>query len=373
MAKKIGVLCEQFFDMQGNGTCLFGGGERWLFDFVSLIKEMGYEAQVFQFSTKPWTMRHKNMSVKGLGNISTPNANPYIDYPNGIKLFNEATAGWDGSFFLSMNLCMETPKRPTLSVSHGLMFDWDTPNQYSKPIDNLDAFKKWIRNTTETISVDTNTIKVMQVYHPQNVSKMTYVPNYVDLNKFEPSEVEEGSFKVLFARRLQSCRGYHLMMDATDRLLDKYQDIEVTFCGKGNKAETNHFESWLSVKDSRVKYTWKEMSEMPSVYKNQHCSIVPTTMAEGTSLSCIESMASGVVPVVTTVGGLTDLVLKDVNGLMIKPNSVEEIVSAVEYLYNNREHLADMRDMSIKTSKKFGKDIWEQRIANIVRRVFGEP
>jgi hypothetical protein len=51
--KKIGILCEQFFTQDGK-NCLFGGGERWFFDFVQLLKNNNYDVNCFQFSHEKW-------------------------------------------------------------------------------------------------------------------------------------------------------------------------------------------------------------------------------------------------------------------------------------------------------------------------------
>jgi glycosyltransferase involved in cell wall biosynthesis len=374
MSKKIGILAEQFFTINNPDKILMGGGERWLIDFITVLKKMGYETECYQFSKAPWQKKYRHHTIKGLGNISGIQNNWQKDFINGINRFYELTQKCDGMFLLSMNLSVYPMKKPVLTVSHGLMFDGCMPGDIQRPVDTLEAYKKWIRNASYTISVDTNSIKVMQVYDQRVSYKMEYVPNYVDLNVFKPVEkLDKSRFTVLYPRRLQWCRGYTATMECADILLEKYKDIEFVFCGRGNEMEERDFLQWKNTKDDRVKYMWYDMPDMYKAYQIADISLVPTIMAEGTSLSCLESIASGVPPIVTHVGGLTDLVLKDVNGLMIPPNNVKELTSAIEYLYNNRSEIEKLKENGLKMISAFSKERWEKDIANVVLGIYGEP
>lgn len=373
MSKKIACLCEQFLNMNGDGSSLFGGGERWWFDFVQLLKKLGYNVECYQFSHKKWTQRYKTLTIKGLGNVNSNICNTSVDYQKGIQEFHELTKDCDGVFLLSMNLAIQTPKKPTLSVSHGLMFDFKKNNP--NPIQMLDNYKRWVRNTTDFISVDTNSIHVMQVYDSEIAKRMNYVPNYVSLEDFQPSDnwLSTDKFRILYSRRLQDCRGYHLFMSAIDKLKNKYDDMEFIFCGKGNKAETDYFMNWYNRQDkNKVIYTWRDMKDMPSIYKDADISIVPTVYAEGTSLSALESLASGLPLISSYIGGLSDITQNYVNGLLIQPDNVDALVDAIEYMYNNKEHLKEMRENGLRMIKSFSKERWEKQIIEVIKKVFGE-
>jgi glycosyltransferase involved in cell wall biosynthesis len=377
LSKKIYCLGEMMYQFNLQ-TCLMGGGERWFFDFTNLLKQSGYEIEIYQFSFDEISVRYKNMRIKGLGNIRRGSPNIIEDYKAGYNKFNELanSNNADGIFYLSMNLCIDTPKLPTLSVSHGLVFDGILPGQTNFDYyRNTQMYRRWIRNADKIISVDTNSIKVMQVCDPILSEKMTYIPNYVDINKFTPDDswCNTDKFRVLSARRLQWSRGYTYMMETTEELMKKYNDIEVTFCGVGTKRENEFFMNWYNNQDkNKVKYEHVDMSGMPIVYKNAEISVVPSQMAEGTSLSCLEGLATGLPQIVTWVGGLPDLVLQGYNGILIPPKSTEALLEAIEYLYNNRDVLKQMRTNAIATSKAFSKERWEKDILKVVKEVYGD-
>lgn len=285
MAKKIYCLAEMAyqFDLQ---TDLKGGGERVFQDMITLLKNIGYEVKCFQFSHEKRTVKFRGHKIQGIGNI--PRNNPINGYINGINYFQEiAEKEADGIYLLSMNLAHYTAKIPTITTSHGIMYNHCERADHLKPVENLDSFKRWIRNTTFTVSCDTDTLHMMSVYCPQVINKMAYIPNYVDLSIFKPKvKKDDGIFRILYPRRLQHCRGYHILMESAENLLKKYENIEIIFAGQGNKAETDDLHNWMKTKDSRIKHKIYEPYEMPNAYDNVSVGLVPTLYAEGTSLSC---------------------------------------------------------------------------------------
>ena len=368
--KKIYCLAENAykFDLF---TDLSGGGERYLENFVSLLKDNNYEVFLYQFSYEKKTVNFRGHKITGLGNIPKIGS-PLEGYKNGIDMFYEEAKNADGVFLLSMNLSAYTAKIPTITVSHGIMFNYCERADHLKPIESLERFKIWIRNATHTISVDTDTLHLMSVYCPQIINKMTYVPNYVDLNLFKPKpRIDDGKIRILYPRRLEHARGYHIAAESAENLLKKYDNMEFIFAGKGNQMETENLHKWIADKNNKVKHVFYEPNEMPKAYENIDIGIVPTCYAEGTSLSCLELLASNVVPIVTWVGGLSDLIQSGVNGIVIPPNNSEALSEAIEYCINNPEHVKEMRENGQRMIKHFSKKIWDERILNVVNKVYG--
>jgi glycosyltransferase involved in cell wall biosynthesis len=349
---------------------LSGGGERWALDFINVLKRNGYDVDIYQFSKEPKTIKFKGLTVNGIGNVQLADYGQCMRI--GLQTFRDMTEKHDCVFLLSMNLCQGLFKQPVITVSHGLWFDG-----YESPINHganmMDMMKSWIRNSTECISVDTNSIHAMQLYAPKIGHKMTYIPNYVDLNIFKPDEKDyNGKFKVLFPRRIDKPRGYIEMVEAIKILNEKYKDdMEFTFCGRGQEPDEKELHGMIDGIDN-VKHISYETEDMPKAYKGMHISCIPTIRAEGTSLSCLESIATGTVPIVTTVGGLTDIVFKNVNGIVIPPKNSKELAKAIEHLYLHKKRLQEMKEMGLKIINGFSKERWEKEVVEIVKRVYGE-
>ena len=375
MSKKvIYCLAENAFQSNPNNDMnvdLMGGGELWLADFITLLKKMDYEVRLYQFSYYKLTKSFRGHRIKGLGNLDvTKTFNDGM--AKGLEDFREISKDGDGIFLLSMNLSGFKFDIPTLTVSHGVIGDLNLRfPDLGKQL--IVAMKHWIGNSTKTISVDTNTIHVMQFINPIESQKMAYVPNYVDTDRFvyKPKDYS-GKFKVLFARRISPERGYMQMARACEVLSEKYDDIEFTFCGKGHPQEEANLHSIID-KLPNVKHISLEHKDMHTVYDGQHVSIIPTTTSEGTSLAAIESVVTGTVPIATTIGGLSDVVHHLFNGVLIAPNSVDQIVDAIEYLYHNRGELEQMKDNCLSMASSFSKTRWEAQISSIVTSIYGNP
>lgn len=82
---------------------------------------------------------------------------------------------------------------------------------------------------------------------------------------------------------------------------------------------------------------------MPEVYRRADIVLVPTCYSEGTSLSCLEAMASGCAVIATNVGGLPELIINRFNGLLIAPEA-EALAEALTQLIEQPELRQDIAE-----------------------------
>ena len=96
---------------------------------------------------------------------------------------------------------------------------------------------------------------------------------------------------------------------------------------------------------------------MYEVYQNTDIALIPTLYSEGTSLSCLEAMATGNVVICTRVGGLTDLVINGYNGYLIEPTR-EDLLSTIRYIIFNYDKQNIVRKRAREVSEVFNKNRW---------------
>ena len=88
--------------------------------------------------------------------------------------------------------------------------------------------------------------------------------------------------------------------------------------------------------------------------------------AEGTSLSCIEAMATGNAIVATNVGGLPNLVVGGLNGLLINPEG-GELYRAVKRLVRDRALREELARNGLEVARRFSKEAWERSWLEVIR------
>ena len=92
-----------------------------------------------------------------------------------------------------------------------------------------------------------------------------------------------------------------------------------------------------------TKQEWIKLSQKSNIFIN-------TTNFDNTPVSVIEAMALGLPIVSTNVGGIPFLISNGEDGLLVSPDSIEEMVHAILKFKNNN-------DFRLKTIKKARKKV----------------
>ena len=99
---------------------------------------------------------------------------------------------------------------------------------------------------------------------------------------------------------------------------------------------------------------------MPLLYRQADICCIPTIGSEGTSLSCLEALASGCAVVATTVGGLPELIQSGVNGLLVDPQP-EKLAAAINRLIEEPALRSRLQEGATRTAASFSLEIWRER------------
>ncbi len=257
-----------------------------------------------------------------------------------------------------------------IGISHGVSWDNNCDFKSGKQFwDINERFIKSARLIETFVTVDTNTASWFQTVDYNTAIKMKYIPNYVDTQRFSPRNGYDEPRKktiILYPRRLYYPRGYYMLLDVIDDILGKYPHVEFHFAGGGIEKDTINIREKQQKWKGRVQWQEFSMNDMPNVYKNSDISVIPSLFSEGTSLSCLEAMASGNAVITTRVGGLPDLVISGYNGIIIDP-SPNDLKQAIMSLLDNPENTQHLKKGAVEVSKAFSKTKWEKSWSGIIR------
>lgn len=263
---------------------------------------------------------------------------------------------------------------PSILLQHGIYWDNAGVTPPAFIIARLDwqwGIRKRRRRIAEVarqmdkiICVDTNFPNwllaefVFDAWH----EKLVYIPNCVDLNAYPPPPprpLQPERIRCLFPRRFTVFRGAVLCAEIAARLVREYAEVEFVFIGEG---ECEAQMRALTADAPRVSFGKRTLDEMPAEYAQADIVVIPTLASEGTSLACIEAMAAGCAIVATTIGGLTNLILPEYNGLLCAPTP-QAIETALRQLLDDRTALTRYGQQARNVAERaFSRTRWEMQM-----------
>lgn len=369
--KKIGVLTTYHLHNDGE-RIIYGGAERYGIEFTKLLVELGYDVAWWQIGSG-WTAE----VIPGVP-LYTISANDgsYQTCPVLNQAFHEQAEGIDYAVYFTTLLAYPTAMERSLSISHGIY--WDYPlweHQVPTEAHRREWRYRWknaLERVRRVVSVDTATIRFINATWPGLSSKLEYIPNFVDLAEFYPPQTESQSdvIRIVYPRRLTAVRGINDTMAAISRLNEEYDNLEFHIVGRGhNDAREREMLAWAA-EFPNVYYYWQPPHVMPWIYRSMDIVLIPTKCAEGTSLSCLEAMASGRAVIAGCTGGLTDLIIDGYNGLLLRPLTAHSLMDAIRRLVDDAGERRRLGTNAYKTALAFSLEKWKARWAQVIQRTF---
>ncbi|MBT2282046.1 glycosyltransferase [Paenibacillus polymyxa] len=372
---QVNVFAATFLDYEGENY-YSGGAERYLVDLHEVCADLGMNLNIYQYGHYSWYRKYKDIDVYSLGHekldmeeFTMENLLSFsrrFDYMvKGHSMLNIYSA-----FFQSY----PNVAHPSIGISHGVA--WDSPHSQFENGDQFwnvnDRYIQSADDLQRVVSVDTNTANWFQTVSYSTSLKIETIPNYVDRNEFFPvKRKKDGKIRIVYPRRLYRPRGLYITLAIVDSILNDYPDVEFHFVGKGFpedlQAIYNKMEQWKG----RIYCYHSEPEDMHAVYKSADIVLIPTLYSEGTSLSCLEACATGNAVIATRVGGLTDIIIDNHNGLLIHPNEAS-LEKAVRTCLDNPELMKKFGENAIEVSKAFNKEIWKERWKNVIKTLLQE-
>lgn len=365
---KVDIINMNFYDWDGN-VVYKGGAERYVYDLACLLKKMKYKVRILQCSNVPFKKKYEGIDVVGVGFGNRG------DMRICSSVYNHYCR--DAEFVIAspLELASEIKDVPVIGINHGINFDGEW-NEYNKKYphfydDHIDA----LRNVISCVCVDTNFINFTRTQDYALSLKERYIPNYYDKSKFTHVKTRKNKkITFVYPRRLYNARGFDITVEAFRKVLPKYKNkILLNFVGQVDNDEVGALlDVFMGEFPKNVFHYEYTMDEMPKAYKDADVVLIPTKYSEGTSLSCIEGMASGSAIITTDVGGLTNLVIDGYNGKVISPTA-EDLEKAVIEMIEEPEMRRKMAGNGVLVAKEaFTKENWDARWEDEIQRARAE-
>lgn len=367
--KKIHIIYNRFYDSNGIELKI-GGVETYLKNIINLYKKDEAKFYVYQYALCDFEIQYENAIIIGVRSVKK-RKNQEIDYSRYDLLIDRAEKNADINndiLIFGADFCIDKNHfKKTVAIQHGIGWDYLVA-------DDLDSYKIKVKFFTRNIlmafgkirkyklcdkivCVDYNFLNWYRTFALNGDRKLMVIPNFSSGPEFEEHNKNEVA-SIIFARRFETYRGTRVMAKAVENLLSTGERINVCFAGEGPD------ERWLHNmfdKYDCVKFDKFHPNESIEYHKKYDIAVVPSTASEGTSLSLLEAMAAGCAVICSDVGGLTNIVIDNYNGIMIRATE-ENLTKALRKLCNDKELRNILSKNGYETvSQSFSLERWKSK------------
>lgn len=136
----------------------------------------------------------------------------------------------------------------------------------------------------------------------------------------------EGSLKIGFISRLEKSKGLEELISAYQMIKEKNNHLELIIAGTGSLEEKVKN---ISRRDASVKYLGHLSSGITDLLHEIDIFVLPSYQ-EGLPYSIIEACMAECAIVASNVGGIPELITNNVSGILINPQSSDELSKALQ-------------------------------------------
>lgn len=346
---KIRILYTRY--LNDDGKPLIGGVESYITALSEVANDMGFEVCIYQYSSSNFERKVNNATVIGFAHAHSCDAIfKHMYRTEGVDLSKDIV------IFATDFLICKCRFTHTLAIQHGVAWDITTTKPTSRVANMLNILKGSIRSIHKVnrfskcktlVCVDYNFINWFRTQVKSIDFDYHVIPNFARATSRSKRKQrdEDDVVRILFARRLVPYRGTRLFCSAICSLLNENYKIQVTIAGDG--PDLPFLKERLS-KYENVAFTTFASGESVEVHSQFDIAVVPTIGSEGTSLSLLEAMSAGCAVIATNIGGMTNVVIDDYNGLLIKPQE-SQLTSALKKLVTDGELRKRLSNRAVET------------------------
>jgi len=160
---------------------------------------------------------------------------------------------------------------------------------------------------------------------------------------YNPTNQTKASIQLLFVGRLEKRKGIDILLAALPAVLNKFSELEVVLVGEDvNESGISYKNIFLEKhkKDSileRVHFKgFVPTEQLPQYYCDCDIFVAPSRY-ESFGLVFLEAMMFGKVCIGTKVGGITEILEHEYNGMLIPSNDIKALEHTIEKLLSNKE------------------------------------
>ena len=229
-------------------------------------------------------------------------------------------------------------------------------------------FDKWIGSFTiktadALISVSKTDLNIIKKRYNIRHNNNYYIPNGVNTEIFKKKK-ENGKLYVTFIGRLSYIKGFDIYMNVIKELYKYDKDLNFLIIGKGPlKKLIKPAQKILPILHSDF-YPYEKMVD---IYNHSKVVLI-TSRFEGVPTILLESLACETPVIASNVGGITEVLRNDENGLLIKDFNAKSAISQIIDVLHDQDKLSTFgRNGRNLVLKNFSWDVITDKIEMVYK------
>lgn len=222
---------------------------------------------------------------------------------------------------------------------------------------SVSAFDAYITNSNFLRGVVINNLGIKN----ENVDT---VYNAINLEDFEitPDQKEKSRdmINILYVGRFDTGKGIEYLIEAIPYINENHDNCIFTLVGDGPiKPQMEKLARKIGVSKHIIFKGFVPHGEINRYYQQSDIVVVPSTWHEPFGRTLIEAMACGKPVIATRVGGISEVIKQDENGLLVRPADSEDLANVLARLISNEE-------IRIKLGKCGREEVKEKYDINVI-------
>lgn len=194
-----------------------------------------------------------------------------------------------------------------------------------------------------TVSKDLEEMAVSLGIQPDKIETLTLG---IDTDKFvwidRPERHPSRALRLVCTRRLEPVFDHPTILGALARLKEKGIEFGMTFVGDGTLLDTLKRRAGDVGLNGSVSFAGKVNNDNLPEILGRHDVYLSASLWDGTSLSLLEAMATGLFPIVSDIKANSALLKHNVNGLLHKVGDADDLARCIMRLYEHPELAASV-------------------------------
>lgn len=353
-----------------------GGAEKVLFDILNNFDYKKYQIDLFLIKKEGIYLEKldKRINVKSFFDKNDNFLKYFFDrklyklarkYPKLINLIIKDEYDVSIAF-------LEGRATKILSYKNGKKIAWVHIDLEKHRVLNFEEEKKYYSYYDRIVGVSNQATNAIKKLYPEISDKCStiYNPIIVEdiLIKAQSNEKvfkDNNKIKIISVGRLAKQKGFDILLEAHKKLIDEKIEHEVYILGNDG-GEQEYLINKIKEYNLENNFFLIGFKENPYAYIKQADIFVSSSRYEGYPLVIMEALTLGKAIIGTKCTGTTELLENGKYGILVEPENVEKLSSAMKNLILNSELRKKYEILSLERRKIFNKNEIFEQIENLI-------